>query len=728
MAEQPPLNRIYVLGYSANDRDYPIVSLNADPRVAGYQVPKDLSACPDKRYPNHVFTGAQPISGDERVRHVWEILPSPWVPFTRYDDDLGPIQGRRRSVKNEGQVASLSPSTRTTYEAREGSAIVYTELEESWSIETDEDGNSLFPIRDRDFYDASRGPVQERRQLFVPTGDEVGSLENVNGVITQTSYEPYNEFLSVKIVQTYSVDGPLLIGKATDNEGQLVTVTTQRKGAQGYNPPSPTATRTVEVSREDAESLVERVVDTPKVFSGEVRSVERPDNVPPKFRAKIPTSTTEITVSGEIETPTLSTGELAKSEQQSTEFVKRIRTTNRESSVEPEEPLSAAGNVGFLASNSQQITGAEFTSELGGGFANVIETYPFVKFADYKNIKPEFGTIADQIEDLGDGTSIRRQVKLPKSDYISGESSDFWNNGNNLFTGPSLPILSGQDYDEELDIVIPYKQVVAEPSNSALSTGERRRVTPRDVSHSVVVKYNIEDIQDSLNEYYWEIPDMISVQLPDKLISARVITDTASSSGSGSGIGDSDTFSYSFSRSSSIRGNVIYDIESGYNGNIPTIRAVFFLPKGASSPNDVREKIREKRNNSAIDFWPNARPQAHELVVLGRTSTRENSQSVSFNSGSTSESQGGSISADKTTIPPTIHGRISIFEDEDGDGIIDGGEDGLSALVSPNILEATQPYSEFPTGEFIYQINATPYKFSYTRIDVLLVSITSEYV
>ena len=124
MAEQPALHRIHVIGYSSNDRDFPIVALVADPRVAGYKVPEDLSTCPDKRYPNHVFTGAQPLSGDERVRHVWEILPSPTVPFTRYDDDLGPVQGRRRSVKNEGQVASLATDKKVTYEAREGSAIV----------------------------------------------------------------------------------------------------------------------------------------------------------------------------------------------------------------------------------------------------------------------------------------------------------------------------------------------------------------------------------------------------------------------------------------------------------------------------------------------------------------------------------------------------------------------------------------------------------------------------
>ena len=389
MAENPPLNRIYVLGYSANDRDYPIVSLNADPRVAGYRVPEDLSTCPDKRYPNHVFTGAQPISGDERVRHVWEILPSPWVPFTRYDDDLGPVQGRRRSVKNDGQVASREADKQVTYDAREGSAIVYTELEETWSIKTDEDGNSLFPVRDRDFYDASRGPVQERRQLFVPTGDEVGSLENVNGVITQTSYEPYNDFLSVKIVQTYNVDGPQLIGKATDNDGQLVTVTTQRKGSDGYVPPNPTATRTVEVNREDAESLVERIVDTPEIFKANTFSVERPDPIPQKFRVAVPIQSSQEIVEGTAEIPTLEEGEISKSEEQRNKFIKRISSTSRDQAVLPKTLTGKSTN-----NERQQVTVTE-TLQLG----NTNET--------------PTATTTIESEALGDGNYVITKTSVP---------------------------------------------------------------------------------------------------------------------------------------------------------------------------------------------------------------------------------------------------------------------------------------------------------------------------
>jgi len=693
MAEQPPLNRSYVISYAGNDRDYPVIGLRLDPRVAGYRVPEDLSPHPDsKRYPNHVFTGSQPSNGDERVTHVYEILPSPYVPFTRYDDDLGPIQGRRRSVKNEGQEASLASDKKVSYEGREGSAIVSNEIEETWSIATDEDGDSLFPIKDRDFYDASRGAVQERRQLFVPTGEEEGTLENVNGVITQTSYEPYNEFLSVKIVQTYKVDGPQLIGQATNNEGQLVTVTTQRKGALGYIPPNPTATRTVEASREDAESLVERIVDTPKVFSAQTFSIERPDNVPQKFKAKLPVFTTQQNITGIAQAPTLESGQFSKSEEQVTEFVKRISTTSRD------------------LSQKETLTGVQYTSELGGGFAVVTETYPF----DSNNPTiPEFGIISDEVENLGDGTRIRRQVKLQPQAYNLGTFSD---SGNPLF-GETLQPLKGQDYDEALDIVIPYEQVVAQPLSVGISTGQRRRVTPRDVSHSIIQKYDVKDIQDSLDDYYWEIPDMIDINLPDILKKVTLLISGSGASGSGSGFGN--TYSWSRTARSSVNGSISYDIEQGFQGTIPTIRAIFFLPKENASPNDVLAKINLKRGD--VSFWPNVKPESHLITITEGSFFSEESVSVSFDSGSNSSSSGGTFEKEAINIPPTIHGRIEILSE-------DGGSIGATSVsVNPRVLEKTE-FPKFPTGLFLYKINATPYKFSYVRVDALLVDITNEYV
>lgn len=480
--EYPALNRIHVVGYSANDTDYPILGLVADPRVAGYKVPEDFSVCPDKRYPNHIFTGAQPISGDQRVRHTWEILPSPWVPFTRYDDDLGPIQGRRRSVKNEGQKASLTSSTKTSYEGREGSAIVSNEIEETWSIKVDEDGNSLFPIRDRDFYDASRGAVQERRQLFVPTGEEVATLENVNGIITQTSYEPYNEYLSYKVVQTYAVDGPQLVGNSTNNDGQLVTVTTQRKAADNYTPPQPTATRTVEVSREDIESLVERVVDTPEVFAGKTFQVSKVDLTPQKFRAAQQDVTFEQTIEGQASQPTLASGEFAKSEQQVNKFLKRVSTNSRainqvvvlvERILTPERQI--ATRTLRLASGDQTFTPSATLIDanveaLGDGRTVKTEiTVPNVfdgtlRSASKPEVIPEQfraniptrttqQTVAGSLSFPSLGINDLERSEQKTSEFTvrrTTVSRDFG----------VFPTLGGQDYEPTLNIVIPYTESV----------------------------------------------------------------------------------------------------------------------------------------------------------------------------------------------------------------------------------------------------------------------------
>lgn len=330
-AEYPPLGKTYVISYSNGDKDFPILAIKKDPRVDNYKRPDDLSPHPDStRYPNHVFTGTQPTNTDERVIWIYEILPSPWIPFTRYDDDLGPIQGRRRSVANTGQEASLERDKKVSYEAREGSAIVSTELEETWDAGfTDPDKPSPFPIRDRDFYDASRGAIQERRQLVSTTGNEVATLENNNGIITQTSYEAYNEFLSFKIVQTYSVDGPQLVGNTTNNEGQLVTVTTQRKASDNYEPPQPSATRTVEISREDVESLVERIIDAPEVFPQTLLRVEKPVTIPERFLTSNFTTTEAETVADEDPTAEITGDIISQQVERTGVFTARKTTTER---------------------------------------------------------------------------------------------------------------------------------------------------------------------------------------------------------------------------------------------------------------------------------------------------------------------------------------------------------------------------------------------------------------
>lgn len=72
-----------------------------------------------------------------RVNRIYEVLPGPWLPYSRWDDNLGPIQGLRRAVliTEPPQASTSDVGIKTTYEARDGSSIVAMETIETWGRE-----------------------------------------------------------------------------------------------------------------------------------------------------------------------------------------------------------------------------------------------------------------------------------------------------------------------------------------------------------------------------------------------------------------------------------------------------------------------------------------------------------------------------------------------------------------------------------------------------------------
>jgi hypothetical protein len=912
MADYPPLSRFYVASYAANDRDYPVVAIRLDPRTAGYRVPEDLSPHPDsKRYPNHVFTGAQPASGDQIVTHIYEILPAPYVPFTRYDDDLGPIQGRRRSVKNEGQVARLGPDQRVNYEAREGSAIVYTEIEEAWSVATDEDGNSLFPIKDRDFYDASRGAVQERRQLFVPTGEEEGTLENVNGVITQTSYEPYNEFLSVKIVQTYKVDGPQLIGKATDEARQLATVTTQRKGSADYVPPNPTATRTVEVSSEDAESLVERIVEVPEVFGAESYRKTREDITPQKFKAAQEDVVFEQTIEGTANPSiVLGVGEFVKSEEQVNKFTKRVSTTSRsitsavillekvltpqgqvgtrtlrldvgdqsftpsatliDASVEAlgdgrtvktevtvpsvftsktirktrldltpekfraaqsdtiiEENLAGAINqpssitlgAGEFAKSEEQVT--EFVKRISTNTRDVsaatdleetvitqqgqVATRTLRLSADPQSIQPDALLVDGSIEALGDGRTIKTEVRVPnvfpqtllrvekpitiperflvnnptttEAETVADEDPSVELIGDAISqqverTGEfvtrkttverSLAAdgpLSGADYDELSNSQIPFTESVSTSIPSGPCEAD-----PLGGGRVLVKQYNLSGIESNLSSVMLSFPTRSSIAgIPPVLkkldVQFEESTVDSTSNANGSGSADGKSGSISAQASAQARATVscipkfIVELEEVNAVNIPTTSYFFFLKYPVT--------LQSILNKVGAQQWPVFKPRSYTITATGQTVVGSLSVNKEAQRNWASESSGYSrsngLGSSKETsnqiivlnIPPCIHGGfsknttkkveetisasavLSLSTGTEGPQNVPTEQDGFpdfnpllieaEAKVEYN-LTATSPSSVPTGGTYLINSNVQPYKFGFAKVYAEVVS------
>lgn len=140
------------------------------------------------------------------VIRIYEVLPGPWLPFTRYDLLLGPIQGRRRAVLADAtQVASLTATAKTTYEAREGSSVVSWQIEETNTTGVGTAENPVFPTLTEDGYDEDKGPFQRVTIVVNATGSEVGSKSVAGGVVTEIRYEAINQFLLKKITETWAV-------------------------------------------------------------------------------------------------------------------------------------------------------------------------------------------------------------------------------------------------------------------------------------------------------------------------------------------------------------------------------------------------------------------------------------------------------------------------------------------------------------------------------------------
>lgn len=145
------------------------------------------------------------------VLRVWEVLPGPFLPETRYDDDLGPVQMRRRAVLNTGQLGGqISASGKTNYEARDGSSVVSWEIQEVWTDGSASNANNpAFPVLRWATYADERGNVNRTSQIQVrdplQTADTATITRPLPGIVVKTWFEAYqdNPYLTRKVVETW---------------------------------------------------------------------------------------------------------------------------------------------------------------------------------------------------------------------------------------------------------------------------------------------------------------------------------------------------------------------------------------------------------------------------------------------------------------------------------------------------------------------------------------------
>jgi hypothetical protein len=192
--------------------------------------------------------------------------------------------------------------------------------------------------------------------------------------------------LYVRVTRAYeTLPGPVLTSFETNEAGQKVTVTTQRKSSSGYNLPAASATSSPSATAEDTGVVTEQIRSVPAIFTRQQFSAERPDPLPTKFRARVPDVETSSIVAGAAQQPTLDVPQdLSASETQETQFLKRVSRRLRP------DPVYPVTFIETTRTNAGQI--ATVTSVLED-FIQSADSGPFVE--------------SSEVTDLGDGRSIK---------------------------------------------------------------------------------------------------------------------------------------------------------------------------------------------------------------------------------------------------------------------------------------------------------------------------------
>jgi hypothetical protein len=179
----------------------------------------------------------------------------------------------------------------------------------------------------------------------------------------------------------------VLVGQELSADGQLMTVTeTLNDVAQTTSESALKLEGSVENLGDGLTVKLEKTVVA--VFGETLHAKERPEVLPPKFRAALPSTTTRVNSAGTAAAPTLVAGDVSRSSEQVRVGVKRDTSVVRNVATPP------------------TLTGQQTTTEYGGEVASVVESV----VADGTDADEGIGVLTSEVETLGDGTSVKRTV------------------------------------------------------------------------------------------------------------------------------------------------------------------------------------------------------------------------------------------------------------------------------------------------------------------------------
>jgi hypothetical protein len=450
--------------------------------------------------------------------------------------------------------------------------------------------------------------------------------------------------------------------------------------------------------------------------------------IPEKLRAAIPITESSIDsqIPPDVSTnPTLLTGELERTEKRLSVWKKRIM-------------LKKIGTITLPVIKMDH----GFTEQNGGDTTTITHT-----LNTHGSIPVEVGlfVIKSETIDLGNGYDVRTTERADNTPW---------------------PTLLGQDYDERLNIILPYS-TQTRPANTDQGT-PRMDIKTRDRWKQDERQIDLSAVAEVLDPYLLSYPSKINIDMPDILKSVTAIIETAFGEGSNSETGAVDTgTSANFSISMALRASaqssasmipdVSPDIVQFWGNNLDCMHYQFYLPQPVT-PAAVIAKITALVG--AVNNWPKFAPKSVTIAAKGE---RASVQATASSQGSaaqstcgtscpsaTSTSAGGTgfshekaLNLKTVRISPTIHGAINVGGDADSSQPISATaaanasglgpseshteDDSASAAVfvgtvGNRTIPATTGAHDWPsTGLYLYKVDAQPYKYGYVQFHVIIV-------
>jgi len=403
-----------VVSYPTPNTGDLLVVQDMDTRLAGYTAANYGDPHPDSAtYPNLKLVYQTPLDNESNFMWVRRVYANERFNQEAYnyalkysgEDPTKPIYVRTYTLPR----ADYAPVAKGTPDpVNSGAVLVEEAVDRIKDDQTDGQLDSLF-LKVTRVYETLPGPglttkkkgsansipakFQAARQVTVTktTVDAATEPDDTTSTIVESSVEQASIAKAQKINSVLDTSIVSLVSEKITPQQQVATQTETMvptgSGQDVVVADALTLEGTVD-NLGNGQSIVTRV-QAPSVFSENEFSAERPDVLPAKFRVAVPTTTTSDVEAGTAAAPTLSTGDLFKTEEQVTVFKKRKKTTSR------------------TAANSVTLRGKKLTPQQQLG--DVTETYDPT---GAQTVTPSALVVEANIEALGDGSTVLTETAV----------------------------------------------------------------------------------------------------------------------------------------------------------------------------------------------------------------------------------------------------------------------------------------------------------------------------